>query len=327
VSAANYLGNEAFIQNALDSFGSLDTLKFFAKYGVFPTLKDNGQYFCKDSKEVLSAFAKANSHHKFLFESRVLDARVYKNSFVVCTDDKEIIAQKLVIASGGLSYARLNASDIGYQIAEKFEHKVKTPNPALVGLTLQKEQFWMKELSGVSMCVKINCGDFIYQGDMLFSHFGISGPVVLNTSLRWEKGRIAIDFLPSSDFGLHSPVWSEKKQLTSVVNAPKRFVKAYLQSFGILDKPMKSYSNQEKEKIVLLKNYPMPIAGTFGFNRAEITKGGVKTDDINPKTFESKIQKGLYFIGEVLDVSGELGGYNLQWAFSSGITAAKNFEL
>jgi predicted Rossmann fold flavoprotein len=327
VSAKNYLGNEAFIQKSLDSFGSSDTLKFFEKHGVFPTIKENGQYFCGSSKEVLSAFASANSCHKFLFGSKVLDVEFEKDDFIIHTDKKSIISKKLVIASGGVSFPQLNASDIGYKTAKRFAHEVKTPNPALVGLTLQKEQFWMKELSGVSMRVKIKYEDFIYSGDMLFSHFGISGPAVLNASLRWERGRISIDFLPFLDFGLHSPLWNDKKQLTSVIEAPKRFIKAFLHSCGILDKPMKSYSNLEKEKIIQLKNYLMPIAGTFGFSRAEITKGGVKTDEINPKTFESRIQRGLYFTGEVLDVSGELGGYNLQWAFSSGANAAKNFEV
>ncbi|MDR0762206.1 MAG: aminoacetone oxidase family FAD-binding enzyme, partial [Campylobacteraceae bacterium] len=297
VSAKNYLGDEAFIQKNLDSFSSSDTLEFFERYCVFPTLKENGQYFCSSSKEVLSAFASANSHHKFLFKSKVLDTEFSKDNFVIHTDKENIISKKLILASGGVSFPQLNASDIGYKTAKKFAHEIKMPNPALVGLTLQKEQFWMKELSGISMKVRIKCEDFIYGGDMLFSHFGISGPAVLNTSLRWERGRIAIDFLPFLDFGLHSPLWNKKRQLTSVIEAPKRFVKAFLHSCGILDKPMKSYSNPEKEKIILLKNYLMPIAGTFGFSKAEITKGGVKTDEINPKTFESKIQKGLYFIG------------------------------
>ncbi|MDR2081492.1 MAG: aminoacetone oxidase family FAD-binding enzyme [Campylobacteraceae bacterium] len=326
ISAKNYLGDEAFIQKSLDSFNSSDTLAVFAKYGVFPIMKENGQYFCSSSKEVLSAFALANSYHKFLFGSKVLDVEFAKDSFIAHTDKESIISEKLVIASGGVSFPQLNASDIGFKTAKKFSHEVKTPNPALVGLTLQKEQFWMKELSGISMRVKIKYDDFAYEGDMLFSHFGISGPVVLNTSLRWDKGRISVDFLPFLDVNMYSHFWNEKRQPTSVFPAPKRFIKAYLYSCGIADKPMKSYSNFEKEKIVLLKNYLMPIAGTFGFGKAEITKGGVKTDEINPKTFESKLQKGLYFIGEVLDVSGELGGYNLQWAFSSGANAAKSFK-
>ncbi|MDR1285886.1 MAG: aminoacetone oxidase family FAD-binding enzyme [Campylobacteraceae bacterium] len=327
VNARNYLGNEAFIKKNIDSFNSDDTLGFFAKYGVFPTQKDNGQYFCNSSKEVLSAFSKANCSHKFLLGSRVYDVEFAKEGFVTYFENESIISKKLVVASGGISYPKLNASDIGYKIAKKFSHKIKTPKPALVGLTLQKEQFWMRELSGISLHVRVKYEDFAYEGDMLFSHFGISGPVILNASLRWEKGKIEIDFLPFLDFTMSSFIWNEKRQLTSVIDAPKRFVKAFLNSFKIADKPMKSYSNYEREKIILLKKYAMPIAGTFGLNRAEITKGGVETEEINPKTFESKIQNGLYFIGEVLDVSGELGGYNLQWAFSCGANAAKNFSF
>jgi predicted Rossmann fold flavoprotein len=327
VSAKNYLGDEAFIQKSLDSFSSADTLAFFAKQGVFPTLKDNGQYFCGSSKEVLSAFAAANSKHKFLFGSKALEVEFEKGGFTVHTDKESIISEKLIIASGGVSFSQLNASGIGYKTAKKFSHEITPPYPALVGLTLQKEQFWMKELSGISMRVKIKYEDFTYEDDMLFSHFGISGPAVLNTSLRWERGRISVDFIPFLNFDMNSRLWSEKRQPTSVLPAPKRFIKAYLHACNIADKPMKSYSNSEKEKIVMLKNYPMPIAGTFGFSKAEITKGGVKTDAIAAKTFESRNQKGLYFIGEVLDISGELGGYNLQWAFSSGANAAKNFQI
>jgi predicted Rossmann fold flavoprotein len=327
INPQNYLGDEAFIKNSLDSFSSGDTLDFFAKYGIFPTKKDNGQYFCDNSKEVLSALILANSSHKFLLGSRVNDIRFDKGSFIVCFEDKNVTAKKLIVASGGISYPKLNASNIGYKIAEKFAHEIKTPMPALVGLTLQKEQFWMRELSGISLHARIKYENFVYEGDMLFSHFGISGPAVLNTSLRWERGKIEIDFLPYLDLTVDSFIWNEKRQPTSVIDVPKRFIKAFLNSFGIVDKPMRSYSNFEKEKIILLKKYAMPIAGTFGFNRAEITKGGVKTYDINPKTFESRVQKGLYFIGEVLDVSGELGGYNLQWAFSSGANAAKHFRF
>jgi predicted Rossmann fold flavoprotein len=327
VSAINYLGNESFIKENMDSFNSNDTLDFFAKYGVFPTQKDNGQYFCNSSKEVLLAFSKANCSHKFLFGNKVCDVEFDKEGFITYLENESVISKKLIVASGGISYSKLNASDIGYKIAEKFAHKIKTPKPALVGLTLQKEQFWMRELSGISLHVRVNYEDFTYEGDMLFSHFGISGPVILNTSLRWEKGKIEIDFLPFLDFNMRSFIWNEKRQLTSIIDAPKRFVKAFLNSFEIADKPMKSYSNYEKEKIILLKKYVMPIAGTFGLNRAEVTKGGVDTEEISSKTFESKMQKGLYFIGEVLDVSGELGGYNLQWAFSSGANAAKNFSF
>ncbi|MDR1461263.1 MAG: aminoacetone oxidase family FAD-binding enzyme [Campylobacteraceae bacterium] len=325
VSSQNYLGDKAFVKENIDSFNSADTLDFFAKYGVFPTQKDSGQYFCNSSKEVLSAFSLANSSHQFLFGRKVCDVNFNKEGFTTHLDNESIVSKKLVVASGGISYPKLNASDIGYKIAKKFAHEIKMPKPALVGLTLQKEQFWMRELSGISLHVKVKYEDFTYKGDMLFSHFGISGPVVLNTSLRWEKGKITIDFLPYLDLTTDSFMWNEKRQLTSIIDVPKRFVKAFLNSFEILDKPMKSYSNFEREKIVLLKKYTMSIAGTFGFNRAEITKGGVETTQINPKTFESRIQKGLYFIGEVLDVSGELGGYNLQWAFSSGANAAKNF--
>jgi predicted Rossmann fold flavoprotein len=323
VSAKNYLGDEAFISKSLERYSNAETLEFFAKHGVVPSVKKDGQYFCKSSSEVLGALYRASSHHTFLLNQKVKNVTFENGEFITELDGERVSSKKLVVASGGVSYQSLNASDIGYKIASSFGHEIKPPTPALVGLTLQKEQFWIKELSGVSVSAKIKYRDFLYEGDLLFSHKGISGPVVLNASLRWEKGGIAIDFLPT--FTFKNTIWQDKKQPTTLLPLPKSFTKAFLNSVGLADKPFKSYLSDEREKIISLKNYTMSPAGTFGFSRAEITKGGVKSDDITPVTFESERRRGLYFIGEVLDVSGELGGYNLQWAFSSGANAAKNF--
>ena len=184
-----------------------------------------------------------------------------------------------------MSYPSLGATDIGFKIAQKFGHTIIAPNPALVGFTVQKDQFWFKNLSGLSLeDVEIKVEDKVCRGGMLFTHKGCSGPVILSTSLYWQKGQISIDFLPS-----------KKSYL------PKRFKKVIQNSkFDI-------------------HNYSFSPAGNFGYTKAEVTKGGVDTNEIDVNTMESNLQKGLYFIGEVLDVTGELGGYNFQWAFSSGM--------
>ena len=231
------------------------------------------------------------------------------------TDKGILAAKKLVVASGGMSFPRLGASAIAFEIAESFGHTVHPPKPALVGLTLQKEQFWMKALSGISLPVTIRVGAKKIAADMLFAHKGISGPAVLNASLYWEKGEIEIDFLPG--FVINDTFWRLHKQLSTALPLPKRFTKAFLASVGMADKAVHTLSKEEKERITSLHGYRFAPAGNFGFSKAEVTKGGVVTDEIDPKTMMSRKCEGLYFLGEALNVTGELGGYNFQWAFST----------
>jgi predicted flavoprotein YhiN len=228
-------------------------------------------------------FRKLTTKTKFYMDTIVKDVKFKDDKFIIFTNHKTIEAKKLIVASGGLSYPSLGATDIGFKIAKKFGHNIITPNPALVGFTVQKEQFWFKELSGLSLDeVHIKVGDKICKGSLLFTHKGCSGPVILSTSLYWGKGQISIDFAPYKDSYL-----------------PKRFKKAIQNSkFNI-------------------HNYSFSPAGNFGYSKAEVTKGGVDTSEINVQNMESKLQNNLYFIGEVLNITGELGGYNFQWAFSS----------
>ena len=205
-----------------------------------------------------------------------------------------------MVATGGVSFKTLGATDIGYKIAEKFGHKIVTLKSALVGMTLQKDEFWMKNLSGVSVFAEIEINDKIFRDNVLFSHRGITGPAILNSSLYWEKGNIKINFLPN-----YKKIKSNKFP-SNFLNLPKWFIVEFLKSQNIEDK------NQNLELIVeKLQNYTFAPAGTFGFNKAEVTKGGVNTKELID--FESKSVNGLYFIGEVLDVTDELGGYNFQW--------------
>ncbi|MFV0481586.1 MAG: aminoacetone oxidase family FAD-binding enzyme, partial [Campylobacteraceae bacterium] len=286
VSSKNYLGDESFTSFALKNFSNKDTLNFLENYGIYPNIRTLGQYFCNSSKDVLNALNKANRKHEFLFSTKI-ESISYKNEkFLLKSHDKTFTCKKLIVASGGVSFATLGATDIGYKIAEHFGHEIKAPTPALVGLTLQKEQFWMKELSGIAFLVEVKIKDFVYRENLLFSHKGISGPVVLNTSLRFDKGSFEVDFLP--EFTFNEKMWNDKKQLTYVLPLPKRFIKAFLDSHNLIDKPLKNYTNEEKKKIISLKNYIMSPSGTFGLRRAEVTKGGVKTSDINEQTFESK---------------------------------------
>ena len=326
ISSKNYHGDEEFTFKTLSDFTAKDTLDFLKKYDVYPKIKNNNQYFCNSSKDVLNIFNKATSHHDFSYNTKVLSAEYKNDKFLIQTDKGIFACKKLVVASGGISFTNLGASDIGYKIAQNFGHTITKLSPALVGLTLQKKQFWMKDLSGVSCLVEISHKEHKYKENLLFSHKGISGPAVLNISLRWEKEAINIDFLPELNLDLNSKIWSEKRQLTSILTLPKRVTKEYLKSIELVDKPLKNYNHEEKQKVLKLKNYTFSPAGTFGFSKAEVTKGGVCTDEVDNITFESKKRKNLYFIGEVLNITGELGGYNIQWAFSSAMSCAKNLK-
>ena len=321
---------------------------------------------------------------------------------VLAENGDKFYAKNLVVASGGLSYKSLGASDIGYEIAQSFGIKVIPPAPALVGFTVQKEEFWFKNLSGVcfpaqilleraaqksgddsksysqsksgdadvsadkfsvrreiigenlelnltaneapldknrefyesdakfnaSQEVEFNGGEILNDdtkawkssqkkrieiaGDVLFTHKGISGPAVLNASLFWQKGLIEINFCPN--FSIET-VQKSKKQLSTVLPLPRRFTLEFLRAAGLSDKPYGKYAQAEREKILRLFSYRFAPAGTFGFERAEATKGGVDTDALEAGCGVKGV-RGLYFIGEVLNVTGMLGGYNLHFAFA-----------
>ncbi|VAY86218.1 NAD(FAD)-utilizing dehydrogenases [hydrothermal vent metagenome] len=286
LSSKKYLGDEEFINKVFERFDNYDLFKFIEEHGINPILSEKivkGAYFCHNSKDVIIMFQKYISKIKLFLNTMVEDIQLKDDNFIIIANNKTIESKKLIIASGGLSYPVLGATGIGFEVAKFFGHNVIAPNPALVGFTVQKEQFWFKELSGLRIeNVSIKVGDKICNGNMLFTHKGCSGPVILSTSLYWNKGQISIDFSPTKGNYL-----------------PKRFRQAI------------------KNLNIDIHNYKMSPAGNFGYTKAEVTKGGVDTSQIDVNTMQSILQKNLYFAGEVMNVTGELGGYNLQWAFSS----------
>ena len=285
LSGNYYLGDKSFIDEVFTKFDNKKLLSFLNQNGVYPTINEKivkGTYFCKSSDELLSMFKKLLKKTKQYLNCEVLDVEYQNEKFQIKTTKGDIEATELIVASGGLSYSSLGATSIGFEIAKKFGHSVTKLNPALVGFTVQKPQFWFKELSGLSIDATIKVANKVLAGKILFTHKGCSGPVILSTSLYWEKGNISIDFAPYRDSYL-----------------PKRFKQVI------------------KNLDIDIHNYQMSPAGNFGYTKAEVTKGGIMTSELE-KNMESKYLKGLYFIGEVVDITGELGGYNFQWAFSSG---------
>lgn len=322
VDTENFDGDKNLLMKTFKKFSQESLLRFLDRNRVELEIRKNRYYFCKESaQDIINVLQKMSQYAKIELNSKVESVHKVDDIFQVETQKAVFYSRNVVVATGGKSFAMLGASDIGLQIAKSFAIQTKEFTPALVGLTVQKEQFWMKELSGLSCYVHIQVGEKVLKEEMLFAHKGISGPAVLSASLYWKKGNISIDFLPSENILALSE--GSKKQISSLINLPKRLSKALLQAVEVEDKECRKLTAADKENLQKLHNYSFSPAGNFGFTKAEVSRGGVVTDELNEDTLESKKVKGLYFIGEVVDITGELGGYNFQWAFSSAYVCAK----
>ncbi len=321
LSPEDYCPGGAFVREVLSRFDQHDTLRWFGEKGLHPVRQKAHQYFSpQSSREVLSLFETAIGDTSVETSTRVREVSQNGGEFHLMTSRGLYRTAQLIVASGGLSYPRLGASDIGYRIAERFGHTIVRPRPALVGLTLQKDQFFLKALSGVATKVVITVGGHWAEGRLLFAHKGITGPAVLDASLYWQKGDISIDFLPGYDL---RRLRNSARQIATALPMPKRLAKALLADRGIPDQACRDLDEASWRQLEGLHAYRFAPAGTFGYSKAEVTCGGVATDEIDPVTMESRLCPGLYFVGEVLDVTGRLGGYNLQWAFSSAAACAR----
>ncbi|MDD4883793.1 MAG: NAD(P)/FAD-dependent oxidoreductase [Sulfuricurvum sp.] len=320
VDASHYLGDEKLVSSVLEGFSKEALLEYFYQGGLRPVIRKERYYFCpKSSDEVISILLGKARGCDLLLGHKIVSVEG-ESSFVVTTDKGGFEALNVVLATGGASYKELGASDIGLKIAQHYALKTIPFNPALVGLTLQPKEFWMKELSGISCRAQIRVAGRVLEEDLLFAHKGISGLVVLSASLYWHRGEIAINFLPGFDL---EKIRREKKILSTAITLPKRFMKAFLEAVDLEDKPCNRLSAEEFEKLKTIQNYTMAPSGTFGFSKAEACRGGIACEEIDPSTMQSRKIRGLYCIGEVVDVTGELGGYNFQWAFSSAVVCAK----
>ncbi len=326
VKNKNFDGDSELIKSVLKQFSNEDLLNFLQRHRVDLELRKEQYFFCKNSAEdIIDILRKSAKNANIILGEKIISITKEGAYFVVQTDVSRYMAKKVVVATGGKSFATLGASDIGLEIAKSFDITVKEFTPALVGLTVQKEQFWMRELSGLSCYVHIKVGDKLLKEEILFTHKGMSGPAILSASLYWRKGQISIDFLPTKN--IIEQVDASKKLLSSTLNIPKRLAKALLKAIQIEDKECKKLTKEDKNHLKLLHDYSFSPAGNFGFKKAEVSRGGVIAQELNFATLESKKEKGLYFIGEVIDVTGELGGYNFQWAFSSAYVCAKAIKI
>ena len=324
VKPHNFLGNQRFVRNVIKRFNQDAVLEWFVSRGLKLLVRKRHQYFCEHSaKDVVDILAKELPPKVIQLQSSVLSVSKKNDIFEIKTDQGIVLAKKLVVASGGLSFPKIGATSIGYDIAKSFGHEVTTLSAGLVGLTVQPEQAFFKSLSGISTEVKIKIDEKEIDGSLLFTHKGISGPAVLDASLYWKKGKIVIDFLPNLNINVIKLL---NKKLSNILGLSNRLAKALLEELKIEDKPCQKLSSEEWKKLESLKAYSFAPAGTFGYSKAEVTQGGVSTDEVDTSSMMSKKVDNLYFLGEVLDVTGELGGYNFQWAFSTAYVCSKGIE-
>ena len=324
LKAKNFLGEQQFVRNVIKRFDQHALLAWLDERGLQPIVRKNHQYFCKSSaKELVYVFQKEISSRNLQLNTKIENIKKVANGFEVYTSNGKVKAKRVVVATGGLSFPKLGATAIGYEIAKNFKHEVSTLSAGLVGFTVQPEEFFFKSLSGVATEVKIKVGEKEINGSLLFTHKGISGPAVLDASLYWQKGKIEIDFMPTLNI---NSLKSSQKNVSRVLGLASRVAKTFLDKLKIEDKTCTKLSSEEWKKIETFKAYTFAPAGTFGYSKAEVTKGGVMLNEIDASSMMSSHVEGLYFLGEVLDVTGELGGYNFQWAFSTAYVCAKGLE-
>ncbi len=322
VELKNFDGDSELLTYVLKRFSRDNLLNFLERNRVELELRKGRYYFCQNSSDdIIDVLKNGAKYSEIILNNKIIDVVKKEDVFEIKTDKGVYKSHSLVVATGGKSFQTLGASEIGLDIAKSFGLEVKEFTPALVGLTVQKEQFWMRELSGLSCYVEIKVDDRIINEEMLFAHKGISGPAILSTSLYWKKGTISIDFLPNKN--ILEMIEGSKKQISTLIGLPKRLVKALLLALGVEDKECKRLTKEEKRKLSMIHSYVFSPAGNFGFTKAEVSRGGVLAKELESISLESKKIKKLYFIGEVVDVTGELGGYNFQWAFSSAFVCAK----
>jgi predicted Rossmann fold flavoprotein len=333
ISAENYLSqNPNFCISALKRFPAADCIKFFQELGISYIERQFGQLFCHSSAKVLVARL-LQELQNYKVEIRLnceIESVAKQENFQVTSNFGIIESHQLVIATGGLSYQNLGASNFGYKIAEQFGLKVIPQSPALVPLIFSKHDTeFFKDLAGISLTVNIKLDKISFTDELLFTHTGLSGPAILQISSYWQNDdTIEINLLPGVDlFELLKNLQQQRpKILLKNILAemlPKRLAQMLCDNW-LTDQQLCQYRNDYLHKIVAqIQSWLLKPTGTLGYKIAEVTNGGVDTDELSSKTFEAKKVRGLYFIGEVLDVTGQLGGYNLHWAFASGVCCAQ----
>ncbi|MCB1381831.1 MAG: NAD(P)/FAD-dependent oxidoreductase [Notoacmeibacter sp.] len=331
VSAANFLSaNPHFAKSALGRYRPADFIALVEGHGIAWHEKTLGQLFCDGSARqiVTMLLDECPKEHVDLLLGEPATAISHDGSmFTVLRAGQAIRAPSLVFATGGMSIPKLGATGLAYSIARQFGCKVVEPRPALVPLTLPKEDALFRDLSGVATPVVARAGNIAFREAALFTHKGLSGPAILQASSYWRHEEpVTINFLPDAP-----PDWLRtakrerpKAQLRSVLAGllPERLAAALAEKINLSGNLADSPDKRLAEIESTLSQWAFHPDGTEGFAKAEVTAGGVSTDFLSSRTMEVKHRPGLHFIGEAVDVTGWLGGYNFQWAWASAVAAA-----
>jgi len=331
VTPDHYLSqNRHFCKSALARFTPRHILSLAEKHGVTYYEKEAGQIFCVKSSRGIIALLERECEQAGVetrLKCRVTDIGKTKD-FMITTDQGPLHADSLVIATGGLSYPGLGASGFGHETARQFGLSVTALRPALVPFVFHaRDRRVFQDLAGISHDATVSCGPRRFRGNILFTHRGLSGPAALQASLYWSPEEpLKIDLFPETDIlDIFLSRRQSKMEMRSLLAGyfPKRFAQAWC-DHTISSKPINQYSDKELKEIACgMRAWEIIPQGTEGYKTAEVTAGGVDTDELSSKTMESRKTPGLYFIGEVMDVTGQLGGYNLHWAWASGYAAGQ----
>ena len=336
VSSKNYVSkNEHFSKSAMSRFEPGDFIDLVKAHGIAYHERKHGQLFCDASAQqiidmLLKECAKAGA--QIFLSHKLVSVKKTDALYVVDTDKGEFSAESLVVATGGFSLPKFGATGLGFDIAKQFGLKIEETAPALDGFVFSAaDRQKLDGFSGIALDAVMTCNGVVFRENLLFTHAGFSGPVALQASLHWNPGdEVRINFIPAlsreelADWfaGRKGGKAELKNQMAELV--PKRLAERFCDLY--LPEPF-DLGNLSKKTLEAfcenLQNWRFVPAMTVGYGKAEVTRGGVSTDELSSKTMEAKKAPGLFFIGEVVDVTGWLGGYNYQWAWASGWAAGE----
>ena len=321
--------NPHFCKSALARYTPQDFIKLIKKHSIEHYEKKLGQLFCRDTSRRIVQMLEdecLQANVKISTNSEVNSVQKIENGFQLETTGGRFECKNLIIATGGLSFPKVGATGFGLNLARQFGLKIIEPRPSLVPLIFADLKDF-DSLAGISHEVEASFAEGNFRENILFTHRGVSGPAILQISNYWQPGEaVAFNLLPNED--AQRLLLNNRRSRQELVNflsqrLPARFAEKFCAAFAP-SKPLNQLSNQEVERIsLLLNNWQVRFHQTEGWHKAEVMLGGVSTDELSSKTMEAKRVRGLYFIGEVVDVTGWLGGYNFQWAWASAFAAAQ----
>ncbi|MBF0485809.1 MAG: aminoacetone oxidase family FAD-binding enzyme [Candidatus Omnitrophica bacterium] len=332
------------IRHVLKIISSDDVFMFFERWGAPLVLEQDGKYFSADGRAmtVLQALLRAakEGDAEILCSRRVSSVALQNDTFNVVAGTEVFEGRAVVVATGGISYPQTGSSGFGYALAKSFGHQIVSPQPALTPFKASRDIF--SHLQGIALPVRLtlwlkNRKERVSEGPLLFTHLGFSGPAVFDMSRHWVRAKeagntvLTADFLPFSKkdgLGFEDlPPLALKKTLKNFLGGvfPERLSLTLIKEAGLDPaSSLELLSKDKKKKLALcVRAFPLPIEGVFGFDKAEVTSGGVSLEELEGATLESRLQPGLYFAGEVLDADGRVGGFNLHWAWASGQAVAR----